>query len=60
MAAEICCTNLAWLEEVKANVGVTCGWIHAVMTEVLTDVFWRGLGQDTVYTFPKAKRKTIK
>lgn len=38
-------THLAGLEEVKADVGVTCGWIHAVLTEVLTDVFWRGLGQ---------------
>lgn len=36
---------LAGLEEVKANVWVTCGRIHTVMTEVLTDVFWRGLGQ---------------
>lgn len=38
-------THLAGFEEVKANVGVTCGRIHAVLAEVLTDVFWCGLGQ---------------
>lgn len=46
-------THLAGLEEVKANVGVTCGRIHTVLTEVFTDVFWGGLRQQTVYTLPK-------
>lgn len=38
-------SHLAGLEEVKANVGVACGRIDAVVTEVLTDVFWCGLWQ---------------
>ena len=38
-------SHLAGLEEVKANVWVTCGRIHTVMTEVLTDIFWCSLGQ---------------
>lgn len=50
-------TDLAGLEEVKANVGVTCGRIHTVLTEVFTDVFWCGLGQQTVYTLPEEKKK---
>lgn len=51
-------THLAGFEEVKADVGVTCCWIHAVMAEVLTDVFWCGLRKKAVYALPK-KNKSI-
>lgn len=50
-------TNLAGPEEVKANVGVARGGIHAVMTEVLTDVLWRGLRQKAVDALPEAESK---
>ena len=45
-------SHLAGLEEVKADVGVPCGRIHTVVIEVLADVFWSGLGQETVNTLP--------
>lgn len=50
-------THLAGFEEVKADVGITRGGIHAVLTEVLVDVFRRGLGQETIYALPKGKRR---
>ena len=53
-------SHLAGFEEVKANVGVTCGRIQAVLTEVLTDILWCGLGQKAVYTLPEAKKRKAK
>lgn len=50
-------THLAGLEEVKANVGVTRGGIHTVLTEVFADIFWSGLGQQTVNAFPKPEKQ---
>lgn len=49
--------HLARLQEVKADVGITCGRIHTVLIEVLTDVFWCGLGQESIYTLPGAQRQ---
>lgn len=45
--------HLAGFEEVKANVGVARGGIHAVVAEVLADVFRRGLGQQPVNALPE-------
>ena len=49
---------LVWPEEVEADVGVARGGIHAVTTEVLTDVLRCGLGQETVNTLPVVRNKT--
>lgn len=45
-------SHLAGLKEVKAYVGVARGRIHAVLIEVLADVFRCGLGQQAVDTLP--------
>lgn len=49
-------THLAGFHEVKANIGVPGYWIQTVLTEVLVDIFWCRLGQETVYTLPNGKR----
>lgn len=49
-------THLAGFQEVKANIGVPGYWIQTVLTEVLVDIFWCRLRQETVYTLPNGKR----
>lgn len=53
-------THLAGFQEVKADVGVTGYRVQAVLAEVLVDIFWGCLGQETIYTLPKKKRKTVR
>lgn len=61
LTGEFSVTHLAGFQEVKANIGVPGYWIQAVLTEVLVDIFWCRLGQETVYTLPNGKRseKTV-
>lgn len=47
-------------EEVKADVWVTCGGIHAVMAKVLTDVFWCRLRQKSIYALPRTHSDRFK
>lgn len=52
-------THLTGPEEVQADIGVACGRIHAVLTEVLTDIFRCCLRQKPVYALPKKQSNTV-
>lgn len=52
--------HLTGPEEVKADVWVACGGIHAVLAKVLTDVFWCCLRQESVYALPKTQNDRFK
>lgn len=48
-------THLVGSHLVKADVGVPCSWVNAVLAKVLTHIFWCRLWQQSIDTFPETQ-----
>lgn len=48
-------THLVGSHLVKADVGVPCSWVNAVVAKVLTHILWCRLWQQSIDTFPETQ-----
>lgn len=52
-------THLVGSHLVKADVGVPCSWVNAVLAKVLTHILWCRLWQQSIDTFPETQESWL-